>query len=225
MSACFITATGTDIGKTFMARGLIRALLARGRKVAALKPVVSGFEPAEAAGSDSGLLLSALGRPVTLDAIAEISPWRFAAPLAADMAAAREGRTLDTRELIRFCNGAIAANPDVLLVEGAGGVMSPVSADYIVLEWMAALGLPVILVAGSYLGTISHTLTALDVLARRNLAVASLVISQTPGSPVRLDETRDTIARFAPQLDVVALPRLAPSVLEHPAFDRIAERL
>ena len=225
MSAYFITATGTDIGKTFMARGLIRALLARGRKVAALKPVVSGFEPAEAAGSDSGLLLSALGRPVTLDAIAEISPWRFAAPLAADMAAAREGRTLDTRELIRFCHGAIAANPDVLLVEGAGGVMSPVSADYIVLEWMAALGLPVILVAGSYLGTISHTLTALDVLARRNLAVATLVISQTPSSPVRLDETRDTIARFAPQLDVVALPRLAPSVLEHPAFDRIAERL
>ena len=225
MSAYFITATGTDIGKTFVARGLIRALLARGRKVAALKPVVSGFEPAEAAGSDSGLLLSALGRPVTLDAIAEISPWRFAAPLAADMAAAREGRTLDTRELIRFCHGAIAANPDVLLVEGAGGVMSPVSADYIVLEWMAALGLPVILVAGSYLGTISHTLTALDVIARRGLAVTTLVISETPGSPVRLDETRDTIARFAPQLDVVALPRLAPSVLEHPAFDRIAERL
>ncbi len=71
MSAFFITATGTDIGKTLVARGLIRALRARGRSVAALKPIVSGFEPAEAAGSDSGLLLAALGRAATLEAIAE----------------------------------------------------------------------------------------------------------------------------------------------------------
>ena len=97
MSAYFVSATGTDIGKTFVARGLIRALRARGRNVAALKPVVSGFEPSEAAGSDSGLLLAALGRPVTLDAISEISPWRFAAPLAPDMAAAREGRAPEWR--------------------------------------------------------------------------------------------------------------------------------
>src|SRR5437588_345204 len=90
MSACFVTATGTDIGKTFVARGLIRALRRQDRAVAALKPVLSGFEPAEAAGSDSGLLLSALGRPVTPEEIARISPWRFAAPLAPDMAAVAE---------------------------------------------------------------------------------------------------------------------------------------
>jgi dethiobiotin synthetase len=222
MSAYFITATGTDIGKTLVARGLIGALRARGRAVAALKPVVSGFDPAEAAGSDSGLLLAALGRSVTPETIAEISPWRFAAPLAPDMAAAREGRNLDMRELIRFCHAAIAAEPGVLLIEGAGGLMSPVSIEHIMLDWIAALGLPVILVAGSYLGTISHTLTALDVLARRGLKVAALVVSETAGSPVRLDETRETLVRFAPQHDVVALPRLAPSTLEHPAFERIA---
>jgi dethiobiotin synthetase len=222
MSAWFVTATGTDIGKTFVMRGLIRALRARGRNVAALKPVMSGFEPAEAAGSDAGLLLAALGRPVTPEAIAEISPWRFAAPLAPDMAAAREGRTLDLRELIRFCRDAIAAGHDALLIEGAGGVMSPVGADHIVLDWIAALRLPVILVAGSYLGTISHTLSALDVIARRNLAVAALAISETAGSPVRLDETRDTIARFAPQIAVVALPRSTPPVPDDPVFDRIA---
>jgi dethiobiotin synthetase len=83
----------------------------------------------------------------------------------------------------------------------------------------------VILVAGSYLGTISHTLTALDVIARRGLAVAALVVSETAGSPVRLDETRDTIARFAPQVDVVALPRLTSPVPEHPVFERIAALL
>jgi dethiobiotin synthetase len=225
VSACFVTATGTDIGKTFVVRGLIRALRARGRAVAALKPVMSGFELAEAAGSDAGLLLEALGRPVTPEAIAEISPWRFAAPLAPDMAAAREGRTLDIRELIKFCGDAIAANRDVLLIEGAGGVMSPVNADHVMLDWMTALRLPVILVAGSYLGTISHTLTALDVIARRNLTVAALVISETAGSPVRLDATRDTLVRFALPVDVVALPRLATASIAHPGIERIAERL
>jgi dethiobiotin synthetase len=225
MSAYFITATGTDIGKTFVARGLIRALRAADREVAALKPVVSGFDPLEAAGSDSGLLLAALGRPITPDTIDEISPWRFAAPLAPNLAAAREGRDVDMRELIRFCHAAITAEHDVLLIEGAGGLMSPVSAEHIMLDLIGALGLPVILVAGSYLGTISHTLTALDVLARRALSVAALVVSETPGSPVRLDETCDTLSRFASQHELVALPRLGPSAPEHPALGRLAGQL
>ena len=224
MSAFFITATGTDIGKTFVARGLIRALRARGRTVTALKPIVSGFEPAEAAGSDSGLLLAALGRDPTLAAIAEISPWRFQAPLSPDMAAAREGRTLDYPALIDFCHAAIAANRDCLLIEGVGGIMSPVDRAHTMLDWMGALGLPIILVAGTYLGTISHTLTALDVLARHGLTVAALVISQSSDNSVRLDETSEAIARFAPGLDIIALPRL-PGNLEHVAFDHIVDRL
>jgi len=227
VSAYFVTATGTDIGKTFVARGLVRALRAGGRHAEALKPVMSGFEPAEAAGSDAGLLLAALGRPVTEEAIALISPWRFAAPLAPDMAAAREGRSLEIEELVRFCKAAAASVPGtgVLLIEGAGGLMSPINGGNTNLDWIGRLELPVILVAGSYLGTISHTLTALDAIARRGLTVKYLVISATPGSPVRLDETRDTIARFAPQIDVVALPRLTSSALEHPVFDQIAGRL
>jgi dethiobiotin synthetase len=225
MSALFITATGTDIGKTFVARGLIRALRARGRAMAALKPIVSGFEPGEAAGSDSGLLLAALGREPTLEAIAEISPWRFQAPLSPDMAAAREQRTLDYPGLLGFCRAAIAANHDCLLIEGVGGLMSPVDRDHTMLDWMMALELPVVLVAGSYLGTISHTLTALDTLARHRLVVTALVINETPGSPAGLDETRETIARFAPKVDIVSLPRLATGAVAHAAFDRIAERM
>jgi len=224
MSAIFVTATGTDIGKTFVARGLIRALRRRGGAVAALKPVVSGFEPAEAAGSDSGLLLAALGRPITLETIAEVSPWRFALPLAADMAAEREGRRLDYAAMIDFCRTAIAQNADALLIEGAGGVMSPVDQEHTVLDWMTALRLPLVLVAGSYLGTISHTLTALDAIARRGLTVISLVISESIESPVRLDETCEAIARFATQVDIVALPRLRGKP-EHAAFDRIVARM
>jgi dethiobiotin synthetase len=141
------------------------------------------------------------------------------------MAAAREGRTLDLRDVIKYSRDAIAANHDTLLIEGVGGVMSPITADHLGIDWIAALRLPVILVAGSYLGTISHTLSALDVIARRDLAVATLVISQTAGSPIRFDEIRDTIARFAPQLDAVTLPRLTPPVPDHPVFDRLAAGL
>jgi dethiobiotin synthetase len=225
MSAVFVTATGTDIGKTFVARGLIRALRARGRDVAALKPIMSGFEPAEAAGSDSGLLLTALGRDATLAAIAEISPWRFAAPLAPDMAAAREGRALDYPALIDFCRRAVTANRDALLIEGVGGIMSPLDREHTMLDWLGVLELPLILVAGSYLGTISHTLTALDVLARRNLTVAALVVSATAGSPVGLDESCAAIARFAVGVPIVAMPRLSGGPLAHPAFDQIADRI
>jgi dethiobiotin synthetase len=224
MSAIFVTATGTDIGKTFATRGIIAALRARGRAVAALKPVMSGFEPTEAAGSDGGLLLAALGRPVTPETIAQMSPWRFALPLAPDLAAAREGRRLDYEGMIAFCRTAMAENRDALLIEGAGGVMSPIDHSHTVLDWMAALLLPLIVVAGSYLGTISHTLTALDAVARHGLTVLSVMISESPGSPVPLAETGEAIARFAPQVDVVALPRLAGKP-EHPAFDRLAALL
>ena len=225
MSAIFVTAAGTDIGKTFVSCGLIRALQARGRKVAALKPIVSGFAPAAAEGSDSGLLLAALGRPVTIETIAQVSPWRFAAALSPDMAAAREGRTIDLAALVGFCRDAIATRDGALLIEGVGGVMTPLDARHTVLDWMAALDIPIVLVAGSYLGAISHTLTALEVVRRRGLAVACLVISESRGSPVPLDETRDTVARFASAVEVVALPRLADPAVDHPAFDRIAERV
>jgi dethiobiotin synthetase len=222
MSAYFITATGTDVGKTFVARGLIRALRGRGRDIAALKPVMSGFEPVEAAGSDGGLLLTALGREPTLEAIAAISPWRYAAPLAPDMAAAREGRTLDYPGLIDFCRKAVAANRDSLLIEGVGGIMSPIDQQHTVLDWMKALELPLIVVTGTYLGTLSHTLTALDVLARRGLAISALIISESVGRPERLDDTHETLARFAGDIPVISLPR-TPTSGEHAAFGQIAD--
>src|SRR5690606_25911229 len=81
VTSLFITATGTEIGKTLVAAGLTRALRRRGRTVNAIKPVLSGFNPACLADSDPGRLLAALGRPVTMDEIDRVSPFRFSAPL------------------------------------------------------------------------------------------------------------------------------------------------
>jgi len=203
MSAYFVTATGTDIGKTFVTAGLIRHLRAQGRAVAALKPIISGF--ADVAGSDTGILLDALGEAATAEAVARLSPWRFAAPLSPDMAAAREGRSIDFAALVEFCRAA--ENPGTLFVEGVGGIMVPLDGTHTVLDWAAALALPLILVAGSYLGTLSHTLTALSVIAAAKLDVAALVVNESVGSGVPLEETRAALARFAPGVPIVTLPR------------------
>ena len=207
MTAFFVTATGTGIGKTFVTAGLIRALRAQGRPASGLKPVISGFDPEMAATSDTGILLAATGRSITPEAICELSPWRFRAPLSPDMAAVREGRTIEFPELITFCRTAIGAAPDTLFIEGVGGVMVPLDSRHTVLDWIAALDIPVLLVAGTYLGTISHTLTALGVLASRHLAVRALILNESDDSPVPVVETCATIGRFAPSIPIAAIPR------------------
>jgi dethiobiotin synthetase len=206
MSAYFITATGTDIGKTFVTAGLIRHLRAHDKKVSALKPIVSGFDLATAAVSDPGVLLDAMEEPIVPETLDRISPWRFAAPLSPDMAAAREARSIDCDAMLNLCRNAIAASGDTLFIEGVGGVMVPLDARFTVLDWMVALDLPVVLVTGSYLGTISHTLTALDVLARRNLRLAALVVNESPTN-IPLKDTLATIGRLAPAAPLAALTR------------------
>jgi dethiobiotin synthetase len=119
----------------------------------------------------------------------------------------------------------MSAHKDMLLIEGIGGIMVPLDARHTVLDWMTALRLPLVLVAGSYLGTISHTLTALHVLARRNLTTAAVVVNETPDSTVSLNDTVGSIARFADGIDVIALPRLASDTDTHPAFARLAQLL
>lgn len=225
MTAYFVTSTGTDIGKTFVTAGLIARLREAGAAVDALKPVVSGYDSSVAPTSDPAVLLKALGRPVTPEEIACIAPWRFRAPLSPDLAAAREGRSLDFDELIAFARAAIAKASGTMFIEGVGGIMVPIDAKRTVLDWMAALGIPLILVVGGYLGTLSHTLTALDVLAQRRLSIAAIVVSESERNPIALDETVASIARFAGTVPVVGLPRLPNGITEHPAFARIAALL
>jgi dethiobiotin synthetase len=88
---------------------------------------------------------------------------------------------------------------------------------------MEALRLPLILVAGSYLGSLSHTLSALEVLARRNLTVKALVVSESEGSPVSLPDTVASLKGFVPTTEIVALPRLTGWDRPHAAFSRLAD--
>ncbi|MGC2140870.1 MAG: dethiobiotin synthase [Methylovirgula sp.] len=207
MAAVFITATGTEIGKTFVAAGLIEVLRRRGRNVAALKPVVSGFNPQASGESDPAVLLRALGRLPSAAAIAEIAPWRFYAPLSPDMAAAREARPIDFAALAAFCHAGIEAAEDVLLIEGIGGLMVPLGAQTTVLDLIDTLRIPMILVAGTYIGTLSHVLTAFEVATNRGLAIAALVLSETPGSPMPPEPTRASLTNFCGEVPILTLTR------------------
>jgi len=205
VTTIFITATGTEVGKTYVAASLIRHLRQMGNAVDAIKPVVSGFDPARLASSDPAILLNALGRPVNEEEIDRISPWRFHAPLSPDLAAGREGRTVDVDTVITFCRRMIEQRRDVLLIEGIGGIMVPLDEQRTILDVMMALRAPLILVTGSYLGSISHTLTALDSLFQRDMNVLTVIVNETPGSTVPLDDVVATLKRFVDP--VIGLPR------------------
>ena len=121
------------------------------------------------------------------------------------MAAAREGRRLDLAEILAYCR---AAEGDPLLIEGIGGAMVPLNERHTVLDWIAELGAPALVVTGSYLGTISHTLTTLAAIRGRGVPIAGLVISESAESPVPLAETAETINRHAGPLPTVLVARL-----------------
>ena len=225
MAAYFVTSTGTDIGKTFVTAGLIRYLRESSQRVGALKPIVSGYDSSVAETSDPAVLLSALGRPVTAEEVDRIAPWRFRAPLSPDLAAAREGRRVDFAELVAFSRSAIGAATGPLFIEGVGGIMVPLDGQRTVLDWMTELDIPLLLVVGGYLGTISHTLTALDVLSQRKLTVAAIIVSESERDTVELDDTVASIARFSGTIGVVGLPRLPAGIRHHSAIARIAALL
>jgi dethiobiotin synthetase len=124
VTAVFITGSGTGVGKTFVAANLLLHLRRRGQRVRALKPVVSGFDPANPCGSDPAILIEAAGRKVTPEEIDRVSPWRFRAPLSPDMAARAEKRAIDFDAVTGFCRSAIAEG-GITVIEGIGGIMVP----------------------------------------------------------------------------------------------------
>ncbi len=208
MKSLFVTSAGTEIGKTFVTAALVHQLRQQGKQARAIKPVMSGYEVDDAAASDAGILLTATGEPVDEAAIVEISPWRFGAPLSPHMAAAQEGKSIVLSEVVDFCTTQAKSDGNLLLIEGVGGVMAPLSDSATVLDWMAALGAPALLVVGSYLGGISHALTALNTLFAKGIAVTAIIVCESPDSPVDLKETAASIGNFAAGTPIAAVPRL-----------------
>jgi len=198
MKAFFIAGTGTGVGKTLFTCALAYRLRERKAQVQALKPVISGFDAERVAESDTGQLIAAQGLPMSQAAVDDISPWRFAAPLSPDMAGEDERKSIDFDALVAFCRKKETVD-HYLLIEGVGGIMTPLDARHTVLDWAVALKYPVILLSGSYLGSLSHTLSAARVITEVGLPLHAVVVSESENQPAHPARTLAILQRFLPQ--------------------------
>lgn len=170
----FVTGTDTGVGKTVVGCALAEALRRRRIDVGVMKPVETGVGP-------QGPLdaISLIESAQVVDSIELVCPQRFALPASPIVAASVEGRTVDLA-LIRSAYRELSALHDRMLVEGAGGLLVPIVADYTMADLARELGLPLLVVTRASLGTINHTMLTLEAAAHRELPVAGVVISHGP---------------------------------------------
>jgi dethiobiotin synthetase len=174
----FITGTDTEIGKTYACALIAAALVKAGHRVGVYKPAASGcsVENGTLVSDDAVALWQAAGSPGTLE---EVCPQRFAAPLAPHLAAKAEGKQLDANLLRRGLDVWLERS-DVVLVEGAGGLMSPLGDEEYVADLAHDLGFPLVVVAKNALGTINHVLQTLIAAAafQDGLDVAGIILNE-----------------------------------------------
>lgn len=174
----FITATDTGAGKTFAASLIARALRLKGADVGVMKPVESGCR--EIDGSlvpEDAVALKAAS--ASGDAIEDICPYRLSQPLSPHLAARLSGVRIDF-EVIKSGYRKLSARHELMLVEGAGGLLTPLTDDKTVADLIVALRLPVIIAATSKLGVINHTLLTVEAARNRGIEVRAIILNGDP---------------------------------------------
>ena len=218
MRGVFVTGTDTEVGKSVVSACICAALVARGERVAAFKPVVTGLdeEPGEF-GRDHELLAAAASMG---QSPAEVTPHTFGPAVSPHLAAELGGITLEPRELVEAAReqagtAGAAAEESVLVCEGVGGLLVPITPGYLVRDLAIDLALPVVIAARPGLGTINHTLLTVEAARAGGLTVAAVVLTPWPDEPTPMERSnRDTIERLG-DVSVTGLPRTTP--------DRLAE--
>lgn len=206
MRGLFVTGSDTGAGKTVVAGAIVAALRARGVRVAAYKPVVTGLdEPAEPGWPRDHELLAAVAGA----SVEAVAPHRFGPPVSPHLAAELAGVALDVEAMVVAASAAAAeAGADVLVVEGVGGLLVPLTRDRTVRDLAVALGFPLVVAARPGLGTINHTLLTLEAARAAGLAVAGVVMTPWPARPSVMERSnRATVERLG-AVGVATLPRL-----------------
>ncbi len=168
----FITATDTGVGKTEVACGLVRGHRARGLDVGAMKPAQSGHVSGEPSDADRLRAAAGGGDPPEL-----VCPYSFGPPLAPAVAARLAGETVSLPRILDAAR-TLAARHAALVVEGAGGLLTPLTDGETFADLAVALGLPVLVVARAGLGTVNHTALTCEALRARHLAVHGVVLDR-----------------------------------------------
>ena len=210
MRGLFVTATDTGVGKTEVSCALLRAARASGLDAIGMKPAQSGAEPGVP--SDAERLWDACDRAEPLEAIC---PYSFAAPLAPAAAARLEGRTVSLDRIIDAAR-ALAARHAAVIVEGAGGLLVPLTERETYADLAVALGLPMLVVARAGLGTVNHAALTCEALARRGLAVAAVVLNRAAGADdPSVPHNAGAVARLTGARVIGPLPHV-PDIVARP---------
>jgi len=206
MRGLFVTATDTGVGKTVLSAALLAAMAAAGESVRAYKPIVTGLEdPEEIAArgrwpADHELLASVSGMEPE-----EVAPLRYGPAVSPHLAAELAGEPI---EFARLIAAAREDDGDILIVEGVGGLLTPLTDAHTICDFAAALALPVVIAARPGLGTINHSLLTLRVARAAGLDVRAIVLTPWPSRPSRMQvSNRETIARVG-AVDVLTLPTI-----------------
>ncbi len=190
----FITGTGTGVGKTIVTAGLAGHFLSIGRNVSLMKPVQTGL--CESIPDLETVKAIVPGLPPIPKRLA--SPYSFSLPASPLLAARSEKRKINPNIILKaFKEASCRPDIDVLLVEGAGGLLVPLTEKFLMIDLIAEMDIPAILVAAAGLGTVNHTLLSIEAMKRRKLKIAGIVINKMPRNPgvVEIDNVR-TIERL-----------------------------
>jgi len=197
-----IVGTDTGVGKTWVTSALARALRELGRQVIAVKPIETGCEGEPSAAEDGAVLAAATGQTGPRRALVRL-PGRLPPAIAAD----QSGTEVDYDDLVARIQ-SLAAPDTFLLVEGAGGLLSPLTWVDNHLDLAHSLGARVLLVAADRLGTVSHTLLALRVLHAEKVPVLGVVLNQVGEPDESTRANAGALVRLAESTPVVTVPFL-----------------
>ena len=209
MRSIFVTGTDTGVGKTVVSCALVRGLRARGVDVGAMKPVETGVE---ATGPLDAQALRRAGGDV--DDLDLICPQQFALPAAPPVAAAAEGREVDFTR-IEAAFRELSGRHEMMVVEGAGGLLVPVDEHTDMADLAERFGLVTVVCARASLGTINHTRLTLEALDARGLGCAGVVVSHSagplsPADSANLQNLRDLLgARLIGEIPPLGPPHEA----------------
>jgi dethiobiotin synthetase len=195
MRGLFVSGTDTGVGKSIVAAAICAALTARGERVAAFKPVVTGLaEPESDFPPDHELLAGAAGGG---QSPTDVAPYRYDPPLSPHLAAELAGMTIEPARLVATAR-ALSADVDALIAEGVGGLLVPITIGYLIRDLARDLGMPVIVAARTGLGTINHTLLTVEAARAVGLEVAGIVMTPWPAKPAPIElSNRSTVERLA----------------------------
>lgn len=204
MKGAFITATGTGVGKTWLATALARACVDRGMRIAAIKPIETGVDP-------DPVDALALARACGDDALANAPGlYRAKEPLAPFAIEKRGGPSIGSVHALANRVRELAANADFAIVEGAGGVLVPLDREHTIADFAALLDMQTVLVARNALGVLSYTLTALEALCKREISVRAIVLSDVDKSDeheLSRGSNAEVLADYFPSIPVLCAAR------------------